>query len=199
MELIELLITSGAITALLSFGFKKYIDHQLKLKEQSQMADLKVKADREVAIYKAKLEQESLRFNVKTSGVYEKQAKVITEIYSQLSDLEDQMNIAINQGTPWDEKYQKFKSTYFVLRTFWRRNRILLSEEVDTLIRALLSDTFWAVEHYGSGESSFRQGNFDTADVQKEKASKLIESIPKILELLVSEFRETIGVTGKNL
>ncbi|HDZ9241894.1 TPA: hypothetical protein RUZ16_003584, partial [Vibrio cholerae] len=71
MELIELLITSGAITALLSFGFKKYIDHQLKLKEQSQMADLKVKADREVAIYKAKLEQESLRFNVKTSGVYE--------------------------------------------------------------------------------------------------------------------------------
>ncbi|MBF4444000.1 hypothetical protein EA908_29040, partial [Vibrio anguillarum] len=64
---------------------KKYIDHQLKLKEQSLLTDLKVQADIEVAVYRAKLEQESLRFNVKTSGVYEKQAEVLMELYSQLS------------------------------------------------------------------------------------------------------------------
>lgn len=199
MDFITLLLTSGAITGFLSFVFKKYIDHQLKLKEQVQMTDLKAKADREVAIYKAKLEQESLRFNVKTSGVYQKQADAITEIYNQLCDLEDQMNIAINTGVPWDEKYQKFESTYSVLRSFWRKNRILLSDKVDTLIRALLNDTFWAVQHYGSGESSILRGNFDSATVQKDKASELMQSIPQILEQLIIEFRDNIGVTEKNL
>ncbi|MBF4371012.1 hypothetical protein EAY04_23785, partial [Vibrio anguillarum] len=74
----------------------------MKLKEQSLLTDLKVQADIEVAVYRAKLEQESLRFNVKTSGVYEKQAEVLMELYSQLSDLEYLMNVAINQGKPWD-------------------------------------------------------------------------------------------------
>ncbi|MBF4328417.1 hypothetical protein EAY16_24390, partial [Vibrio anguillarum] len=68
MELVNLLLTSGVITGCLAAVFKKYIDHQLKLKEQSLLTDLKVQADIEVAVYRAKLEQESLRFNVKTSG-----------------------------------------------------------------------------------------------------------------------------------
>ncbi|MGL1040317.1 hypothetical protein ACSTDR_21235 [Vibrio vulnificus] len=199
MELVNLVLTSGVMTGCLAAIFKKYIDHQLKLKEQSLLNDLKVQADKEVAVYKAKLEQESLRFNVKTSGVYEKQAEVLTEIYSQLSDLEYLMNVAINQGKPWDDKYDQFKSAYFEVRTYWRRNRILLSDEIDHLIRALLSDAFWAVESYGSGESSFLQGNFEYADTQKEKAEQLKQSIPQILELLVTDFRDKIGVTDKNL
>ncbi|WP_318517429.1 hypothetical protein [Photobacterium leiognathi] len=199
MELVDLVLTSGAITGCLVAVFKKYIDHQLKLKEQSLLSDLKVQADKEVAVYRAKLEQESLRFNVKTSGVYEKQAEVLTEIYSQLSDLEYLMNVAINQGKPWDEKYDQFKSTYFEVRTYWRRNRILLSDEIDHLIRALLSDAFWTVENYGSGESSFLRGDFEYADSQKEKAEQLKQSIPQILELLVTDFRDKIGVTDKNL
>ncbi|HGZ6886467.1 TPA: hypothetical protein ACOLZ0_004690 [Vibrio parahaemolyticus] len=199
MELVNLVLTSGVITGCLVAGFKKYIDHQLKLKEQSLLTDLKVQADKEVAVYKAKLEQESLRFNVKTSGVYEKQAEALTEIYSQLSDLEYLMNVAINQGKPWDEKYDQFKSTYFEVRTYWRRNRILLSDEIDHLIRALLSDAFWAVENYGSGESSFLRGDFEYADSQKEKAEQLKQSISQILELLVTDFRDKIGVTDKNL
>lgn len=195
MELMNLVLTSGAITGCLAAVFKKYIDHQLKLKEQSLFTDLKVQADKEVAVYRAKLEQESLRFNVKTSGVYEKQAEVLTEIYSQLSDLEHLMNLAINQGRPWDEKYERFKSTYFEVRTYWRRNRILLSDEIDHLIRALLSDAFWAVEHHGSGESSFLQGDFECGKAQKRKAKQLKQSIPQILDLLVTDFRDKIGVT----
>ncbi len=199
MELVNLLLTSGVITGCLATVFKKYIDHQLKLKEQSLLTDLKVQADIEVAVYRTKLEQESLRFNVKTSGVYEKQAEVLMEVYSQLSDLEYLMNVAINQGKPWDEKYDKFKSTYFEVRTYWRRNRILLSDEIDHLIRALLSDAFWAVENYGSGESSFLRGDFEYADTQKQKAEQLKQSIPQILELLVTDFRDKIGVMDKNL
>ncbi|AXX59713.1 hypothetical protein J0J26_23075 [Vibrio vulnificus] len=171
----------------------------MKLKEQSLLTDLKVQADIEVAVYRAKLEQESLRFNVKTSGVYEKQAEVLMELYSQLSDLEYLMNVAINQGKPWDEKYDKFKSIYFEVRTYWRRNRILLSDEIDHLIRALLSDAFLAVENYGSGESSFLRGDFEYSDTQKQKAEQLKQSIPQILELLVTDFRDKIGVTDKNL
>ncbi|MGY5514660.1 hypothetical protein ACXHQ0_27255 [Vibrio antiquarius] len=199
MELVDLVLTSGVITGCLVAVFKKYIDHQLKLKEQSLLTDLKVQAEKEVAVYRAKLEQESLRFNVKTSGVYEKQAEALTEIYSQLSDLEYLMSVAISQGKPWDEKYDQFKSTYFEVRTYWRRNRILLSDEIDHLIRALLSDAFWAVENYGSGESSFLRGDFEYADSQKKKAEQLKQSIPQILELLVTDFRNKIGVTDKNL
>ncbi|MBF4275613.1 hypothetical protein EAY07_27160, partial [Vibrio anguillarum] len=72
-------------------------------------------------------------------------------------------------------------------------------DEIDHLIRALLSDASWAVENYGSGESSFLRGDFEYADTQKQKAEQLKQSIPQILELLVTDFRDKIGVTDKNL
>ncbi|PMK93248.1 hypothetical protein BCT90_04420 [Vibrio lentus] len=170
----------------------------MKLKEQSFLSNLKVQADKEVAVYKAKLEQESLRFNVKTSGVYEKQTEVLAEIYSELSDLEDLMNISINQGNPFDENHDKFKSKYFKIRTYWRRNRILLTDEIDLLIKTMLDDSFWAVDKHSSGESSFRLGDFDHAQTLKLQAKKLKESIPQILKILTSDFRDKVGVTDKN-
>jgi hypothetical protein len=198
-EILELLVTPALIVAAGSYLAKKFIEYQFHLKEKEYESSIKNSAYREIAVYKATMEQEALRFNVKTSGIYEKQALVFTQIYSRLSDLEFDMNIAIYQGTPWDKKYQKFKETYFELKVYWRRNRILLPSDIDRLISALVKDTFWRVENYGAGESRLMRGDFQGSDKHKNKAEDLNKSIPQIMEMLVDKFRDSIGVCDNNL
>ncbi|EMA2482228.1 hypothetical protein KW453_18330 [Vibrio fluvialis] len=171
------------------------MDNWFKAKEKSYESSIKSIADREISLYKAEIDKTSLRFSVKTSGVYEKQALVFTELYGMFADLEHDADVAINQGAPWDEKYQQFKNTHLRLLKYWRRNRILLPDSIDALIQTLQNDTFWLVEHYGSGESRLRQGDGDGHKEQKQKTESLKESIPQIRTQLIAEFRNTIGVS----
>ncbi|EII5814180.1 TPA: hypothetical protein GRI80_00070 [Vibrio parahaemolyticus] len=171
------------------------MDNWFKAKEKNYESSIKSIADKEIAIYKTEIDKTSLRFNVKTSGVYEKQALVFTELYGMFADLEHDADVAINQGIPWDEKYQQFKNTHIKLLTYWRRNRILLPDSIDVLIQALQRDTFWLVEHYGSSESRLRQGDGEGHKEQKQKTESLKESIPQIRSQLIGEFRNTIGVS----
>ncbi|WGK83908.1 hypothetical protein PYE51_16055 [Vibrio aestuarianus] len=174
---------------------KKAIEHVFKISEKNYETSTKASSERELATFKEDLGKATQKYNVKTSGVYEKQALVFTELYSQLSDLEFYMNVAINQGSPGDEKYTEFKTVYFELLTCWRRNRLLLPENIDILVKTLVHDAFWSVENYGSGERRFMSGDFDGGTRKKSEALELKESIPQILEQLTSEFRFHIGVT----
>lgn len=194
-QLISHIFTPTIIVGALTYLGKKVIDNWFKAKEKNYESSIKSIADKEINLYKAELDKTSLRFNVKTSGVYEKQALVFTELYGMFADLEHDADVAINQGIPWDEKYQQFKSTHIKLLTYWRRNRILLPDSIDVLIQALQRDTFWLVEHYGSGESRLRQGDGEGHKEQKQKTESLKESIPQIRSQLIDEFRNTIGVS----
>lgn len=194
-QLISNLFTSTIIMGGLTYLGKRVIDYWFKLKEKNYELSMKSIADKEIKLYKAELDRTLLRYNVKTSGVYEKQALVFTELYGMFADLESDADVAINQGIPWDEKYQQFKSTHIKLLKYWRRNRILLPDSIDVLIQALQRDTFWLVEHYGSGEARLRQGDDEGHKRQKQKAEKLKTTIPQIRSQLIIEFRNTIGVS----
>lgn len=194
-QIISYLFTPTIIVGALTYLGKKVIDNWFKAKEKSYESSIKSIADREISLYKAEIDKTSLRFSVKTSGVYEKQALVFTELYGMFADLEHDADVAINQGAPWDEKYQQFKNTHLRLLKYWRRNRILLPDSIDALIQTLQNDTFWLVEHYGSGESRLRQGDGDGHKEQKQKTESLKESIPQIRTQLIAEFRNTIGVS----
>lgn len=194
-QFISHIFTPTIIVGALTYLGKKVIDNWFQAKVNNYESSIKSIADKEIMLYKAELDKTSLRFNVKTSGVYEKQALVFTELYGMFADLEHDADVAINQGIPWDDKYQQFKSTHIKLLTYWRRNRILLPYNIDVLIQALQRDTFWLVEHYGSGESRLRQGDGDGHKEQKQKTEILKESIPQIKSRLIDEFRNTIGVS----
>ncbi|WP_413525241.1 hypothetical protein [Photobacterium phosphoreum] len=194
-QFISHIFTPTIIVGALTYLGKKVIDNWFQAKVNNYKSSIKSIADKEIMLYKAELDKTSLRFNVKTSGVYEKQALVFTELYGMFADLEHDADVAINQGIPWDDKYQQFKSTHIKLLTYWRRNRILLPYNIDVLIQALQRDTFWLVEHYGSGESRLRQGDGDGHKEQKQKTEILKESIPQIKSRLIDEFRNTIGVS----
>ena len=194
-KLLEAMFTSALVISAITYLSKKLIEHFFKTREKQYESSLKIKLDKEILTYKSEIERASHKFNVRVSGVYERQASVISEIYSQLSDLEYYMDVAINQGTPWDEKYDKFKSAYFSFRDYWRKHRILLPKDADIQIEALLKDAFWSVENYGSGELQFLSRDFDGGSAQKTLALELKKSIPDIMEKLRNSFRSYIGVS----
>ncbi|MDO6464910.1 hypothetical protein [Pseudoalteromonas carrageenovora] len=194
-ELLELIITPVALIAVFTYLGQKFIEHNFKSREKEYELTLKSQFDKEVIKFKSDVEKASLRFNTKVTGVFERQASAISEIYSQLYDLEYSMGIAINQGMPWDEKYEKFKACYFSFREYWGRNRILIPKDVDKAIEQLLKDAFWSVENYGAGEHQFLARNFEAGSKQKAQALELQKSIPIIMDNLRNSFRNTIGVT----
>ncbi|MFY8352956.1 hypothetical protein AAEU29_20620 [Pseudoalteromonas sp. SSM20] len=193
-KLLETLISSTLLIGAITFLSKKFIESYFKTREKESELTIKNQFDREIIEFKNSIEKESLRYNTKVAGVFERQANVISELYSQLYELEFRMNVAINHGTPWDEKYQKFKSCYFKLREFWGKNRILIPKNVDVEIEKLLKDAFWSVENYGAGERQFLGQDFEAGTEKKNEAKKLKESIPVIMEQLRSSFRCMIGV-----
>lgn len=193
--IISYLFTPTIFVGALTYLGKKVIDNWFKTKEKNHELSIKSITDREILLYKAEIDKTSLRFSVKTSGVYEKQALVFTELYGMFADLEHDADVAINQGEPWDKRYQQFKNTHIRLLKYWRRNRILLPDSIDVLIQTLQNNTFWLVEHSGSGESHLRQGNADGHKKQVQQTESLKESIPQIRTQLIAEFRKTIGVS----
>jgi hypothetical protein len=193
-QLLETFITSTLLIGALTFLSKRLIESYFKTREKESEMMIKNQFDKDVIDFKNSIEKESLRYNIKVAGIFERQANVISELYSKLYSLEFSMNVAINQGAPWDESYQKFKICYFELREYWGRNRILIPQNVDGEIEKLLKDAFWSVENYGSGERQFLGRDFEPGTEKKKEALKLKESIPVIMEKLRSSFRCMIGV-----
>ncbi|MDP5252768.1 MULTISPECIES: hypothetical protein [unclassified Vibrio] len=194
-EFINLFWQPTILVGALTYLAKKTIEHLFKVTEKNYETSAKAVSEKELSLFKTELGRATQKFNVKTSGVYERQALAFTELYSYVSDLDFYMNVVMNQGALGDENEKKFKSVYFELRTFWRRNRLLIPEDIDTLISALVNDAFWGVEKYNSGERRFISGDFDGGTSQKNEALELTKSIPQILNLLTIEFRRHIGVT----
>lgn len=193
-ELLVLILTPSLAVGALTYLAKKMINSFFGSKENRYKTTLKSVADKELETFKAEISKSTQRFNVKTSGVYEKQASVLIELYSQLSDLDYWMNTAINHGELNDDNYKKFSSAYFELRKYWRRNRLLLPKDIDLNIKVLMRDSFWAVNSYESSERSFMNGDFNRADKMRDKAQKIIDLIPQISEQLTEDFRKHIGV-----
>ncbi|OOE63076.1 hypothetical protein [Salinivibrio kushneri] len=193
-QLLETLFTPALLIGALTFLSKRLIESYFKTREKESEMMIKNQFDKDVIEFKNSIEKESLRYNVKVAGIFERQANVVSELYSKLYNLESSMNVAINQGTPWDEKYEEFKTCYFKLRKYWGRNRILIPQNVDGEIENLLKDAFWSVENYGSGERQFLGRDFELGTEKKNEALKLKESIPVIMEQLRSSFRCMIGV-----
>ena len=190
----EIVITSTTLIGALTYLSKKLIEHSFKTREKEWELTIRTQFEKEVIEFKTSIEREALRYNTKVAGVFERQANVISELYSQLHDLEFSMGVAINQGKPGDDKYDNFKSCYFKLREYWGKNRILVPKNVDDEIDKLLKDAFWSVENYEAGERQFLGRDFNSGTDKKNEALILKKSIPVIMEKLRTSFRGMIGV-----
>ncbi|TKF14133.1 hypothetical protein FCV43_19765 [Vibrio genomosp. F6] len=120
----------GLVAYLLKSVVKQYLDRDLKVHE----AQLQAKADLQLAAFKDNLERERTRIQVSYSGIFERQANVIIELYGIVLALEGRLN----DGVSDPEAREEFHNLVIKMRTYYHEKRILFPEQLDILADKLL-------------------------------------------------------------
>jgi hypothetical protein len=117
-------VSNSVALAALGFLFKSFVGHLL---------------DKDVSLYKSRLEMENLKLQISYGGIFEKQANVILDLYSRLLSLE----LGANPGslaTPdqWNHYREAIKSTV----DFYHEQRVMLPQALDKKIQNTLDGAY---------------------------------------------------------
>lgn len=204
MEIIEkiaiLFLAPATVIGAITYLSKQFIEGFFKSKQKEYELTLKNRLDTELHTYKEELENENLRFRVKVAGVYERQAEILIELYKRIEDVDCELFNVINYASGNSPIYEKFNNAFRELRTYYRKNKILLPETTDVLIEALINDAFWSAEGHKSAENRltntgvFTEGEIEKIFDKKREASELSKTVPQIKSELTNKLREIIGV-----
>lgn len=84
--------------------------------------------DKDVGAYKAKLDAENLKLQIAYSGIFEKQANVILELYSKLLSLELGANPgSLRTAEQWNNYHDSIQSA----SAFYHEQRVMIPQALD--------------------------------------------------------------------
>ncbi|OBT03390.1 hypothetical protein A9259_03480 [Vibrio cyclitrophicus] len=134
----------GIVAYLIKSVVKQYLDKDLKVHE----AQLQAKAELQLTKFKGELERDRTRIQISYSGIFERQANVIIELYGKVLALEGRLNDGISNSDAREE----FHDLVIQFRTYYHENRILLPEILDGLASKILGFAINIYSESSSGE-----------------------------------------------
>jgi len=202
--MIEIII--GAIAAntimiaVLGFLARSVIQHFLSKDIEKFKSNLESEAKSELESYRSNLEKERIRLQISYSGIFEKQATVIIEMYKLILNFENKIRSFMTPMDDLNELYGEFIDSYRVLFNYFEINRILLPKTLEADFENFLKKMYLAVNQHKRVESQINQGymlqevDFDKLFKQQDQAFEIIDKLPDFRRELTDKLRLLIGV-----
>jgi len=138
---------------------------------------LQSSAELEMSAYKAELDKERVRLQISYGGIFKKQAETIIELYRLIADLRQAtIGVTIDSESADSTFHEKWQALYF----FSLKNRILLPESVEDLLRKLQLDSISGFLTHSKNPSP--------------SGASMLTELAKIEATLKDELRLLIGV-----
>jgi len=160
----------------------------------------KIWAQRLLADHKSELEKTINEHQIKFARVFERQAAVISELYSLLHDLHRKVDYLhaltmIDYKNRGKEKCSEFYRSLSEAEDFFRRNRIYLSIEVCSKIEDFIKISTKAAGPFSAAHSAIgltsEDGSLLDPKAELEKALPVLQDAIKQLE---HDFRSVLGI-----
>jgi hypothetical protein len=188
-DIVTSLLTSGFITGIFVFILNKAIESKFDMKLESYKDKLKFESDKEMLQLTKDLELKASERNIKLTGSFEAQAKVVATIYQKLVCLHDIIRTSVihtgsnpqispeNLREIWAERAKFYN--YFSI------NRIYLPNITETRIEEFEQTIFIEMMNFFSGAKGAQAGGYD----------KFINETPKLLQQLKDDFHSILGLS----
>ncbi|MDD2271525.1 MAG: hypothetical protein PHP95_15140 [Desulfuromonadaceae bacterium] len=201
IEIIFGAIAANAIViATLGFLARTIIKHFLSKDIERFKSNLESEAKSEIESYRSNLEKERIRLQISYSGIFEKQASVIIEMYNLILDFENKIWSVMTPIADRSELYGAFIESYRALLTYYQINRILLPKTLEDDFESFLKKMYLAVNKHKRAEDQLNRGymlqeaDFDKLFQQQDQANEIIDKLPAYRRDLTDKLRSLIGV-----
>lgn len=199
-SLVAIVSANTLVLAILAFLIKSIISHWLNKDVAKFKSDIEHTAKESFAIVQSDLEKERIRLQVSYSGIFEKQAEAIIELFKLLTTFESHINHALYDKDDKEEDYKKFVESWRELFNYFRINRILLPKNLDQLIDQFQSDIFFGVDQYRRLEKRLerdyiKEEQMDKIFSQQDVVLMELDKIQKLKEQLTHQLRLIIGIS----
>lgn len=201
IEIIIGTIAANAITlAVLGYLARKIFEHYLSRDIEKFKSNLESEAKSKIESYRSNLEKERIRLQISYSGIFEKQATVIIEMYKLILDFETKIRSLMTPLADRNELYVAFINSYRVLLNYYEINRILLPKVLEEDFENFLRKMYLAVNKHKNVEEQLDRGyvlqnaDFDKLFKQQDQAYEIIDKLPEIRRELTDKLRSLIGV-----
>lgn len=198
---IAIISANSIVLAILAFLAKSIINHFLTKDVALFKSQLAKDASESMSAYQSELEKERIRLQISYGGIFEKQAKVIVELFRLITALEKTVPDATFSESPEDIYYDDFIRAWRDLVQYYDENRVLLPESVDDLISHFNRNAKIGVDGYRSTENQISRSNISDAELEKilsrqDRALVNLDEIPNLKMKLTEKFRSIIGVVS---
>jgi hypothetical protein len=219
MNFILTLLASAAVSASLSAlvvwltktwiteRLKNAIKHEYDEKLESHKAQLKARADVETERLKSQLSIAAAEHQVRFSGLHEKRAEVIAEVYGLLVqaywDGASFASPAEFAGEPGKrEKYNTAMKSLFAFSQQFERNRIYLPEDVCLLIDPVIQEMRGKIVSFGTYLDFDGPGVLDETYREKHRIwwetwRYFDKEVPTVRRALERDLRSLLGDVGQ--
>lgn len=201
IEIIFGAIAANAIViAVLGFLARTIIKHFLSKDIERFKSNLESEAKSEIESYRSNLEKERIRLQISYSGIFEKQASVIIEMYKLILDFENKIWSVMTPMADRNELYGAFIESYRALLNYYEINRILLPKTLEDDFENFLKKMYLAVNKHKRAEDQLNRGymlqeaDFDKLFQQQDQANEIIDKLPAYRRDLTDKLRSLIGV-----
>ncbi len=186
--------------AVLGFLARTILQHFLSKDIEKFKSNLESEAKSEIESFRSNLEKERIRLQISYSGIFEKQATVIIEMYKLILDFENKIRSFMTPMDDLNELYGAFIDSYRVLFNYFEINRILLPKTLEADFENFLKKMYLAVNQQKRVESQINHGymlqeaDFDKLFKQQDQAYEIIDKLPEFRRELTDKLRSLIGV-----
>ncbi len=199
-SLIAIISANTIFLGILAFLTKSIITHWLNKDVAKFKSDVEHAAKESFALVQSDLEKERIRLQVSYSGIFQKQAEVIIELFKLLTNFESYINYALNEKDDKKEDYKNFDESWKELLYYFRVNRILLPKNLDELIDKFHRGIFFGVDEYRRLEKRLdrhylKEEQIDKIFSRQDVVVKELDNIKKLKDELTHQLRLIIGVS----
>lgn len=208
MSLIESIIAALGANALvlwaLAYLVRSLMGHRLDKDISEFKRTLELTAQREIEAFKAQLEKDRLRLQISYSGIFEKQAGAILDLYRNVLALERAASEAVHTGGPIPQRKTAFQDAWVNIRKSYQDDRILLPPHIDEMVGQFMDRMLRSVFEVANVESRdfsrVTEDEFKKLSDRQDKAYAIIESeLPALREKLIVSMRQTVGVVSQDV
>ncbi|MFH2054032.1 MAG: hypothetical protein ABIK96_16375 [bacterium] len=197
-DLVTAIISNSIVLGAIGFLTKSVINRQLDRDTAKFTAELQTQVANEVEKFRSNLETERLRLQISYSGIFEKQADAILELYRMAADFQKMAKWALDQPKEDKKFFAEFMEAWRNLEGAYRRNRVLLPEELDRKFKVFVDDFYSKVFQHARREELYRiaksPAEVERIHFQQEALRTSVEGeMPALLEQMIAIMRDLLG------
>jgi DNA primase large subunit len=201
-DLITAIISNSVVLGAIGFLTKSVINRQLDRDTAKFTAELQTRTSTEIEKFRSSLETERLRLQISYGGIFEKQAEAILDLYRQAADFQRSANWALDVAEDDKDFFQEFIASWHKLNDTFRRNRVLLPEELDRKLKVFVDDFYSKVFQHQRRDAQYKTAKtpeqIQALHEQQEKLRTAVaEEMPALLEQIVSSMRDLLGTKSQ--